>query len=336
MFGAYLLVAAAVAFVVWLVRVVAKPRETPVGTTPETVPAAAPEATYSPLALVEPRAFDDPSLLRATVSRLFSSWIKRIPSTPTDGTDLIQQVDVRTRLVGRLVTELEGRRLAWRTVPFSGRGAVGGPPIDPSSLDPWNPPADLKATSRYVASCWTCEGTGRVGCTTCGVSGRTICESCSGSGKYNGTTASGAERLLNCRNCRGKGDQACTECTRGLVTCPTCHKLKKLDCWLEVDESKRQDTQVEPDGDVTKAFPWGQDGTEASLEELALDTKVVDSATKLGRLDYADVSSPKSAAWLTEHWANIQPKIEPGEEVCAQTFTLLEVPSTEITLPRRV
>jgi hypothetical protein len=120
-------------------------------------------------------------------------------------------------------------------------------------------------------------------------------------------------------------------CVRGAVDCSTCAKAKKLECWLEIDESCRQDVQVEPDGEVTKAFPWGRDGVIASAEQIALDARVVDAVHFLRPLELHELPPAVPEDWKRDYWSRIQASVQPGERVRSQTFTFLEIPSTEVT-----
>jgi hypothetical protein len=330
-FGVYLLAAAAVVFVAWLIRVATKKASAPVPEAQAAIPSLPAEAEYQPVAPVAPNVFSDSELAKRAASLVFDGWLEHVPKAPRHGADLIRGIDVRKRLIGRMVTELEGRRFAWRATPITGRQSIGTPPIDPSKLDPWDPPRDLKTASHYVATCWTCNGEGRVVCTSCTGAGRTTCTSCSGAGKYYGTAANGTQRLLNCKTCKGKGSVVCAACTRGAVDCATCGKAKKLECWLEIDESSRQDVQVEPDGEVTKAFPWGQDGAVASDEQVAMDATVIETVARPRTIASTDLPASVPTDWRTEYWSRIQATIQPGERVKSQAFTLLEVPSTQIT-----
>ncbi|MDB4963451.1 MAG: hypothetical protein JWP01_3450, partial [Myxococcales bacterium] len=327
--GVYLLAIAAVALVGWLVRLATK-RAPVLAGEPERAAPLPVHAEYHSIIPVEPASFANPEDLRTAARHVFNAWVATFPSAPGDASDLVRAVTSQPRLIGRLTTELEGRRFVWRASPKTGRAALGGPPLDPNRLDPWNPPDQLRARSTYFASCWTCGGDGKVSCVPCGGAGRRTCSSCSGSGKYYGVTANGAQRMLNCKECRGKGSVSCQACTRGAVECSTCQKAKRLECWLEIDESSRQDVQVEPDGAMTKAFAWGQDGVRASSADIARDAKVVDSVTHSRSIALSDVPAAVPDGWREHYWSRIQAQIQPGERIRSQTFTLLEVPATTV------
>ncbi|MEP6859842.1 MAG: hypothetical protein ABJE66_04430 [Deltaproteobacteria bacterium] len=330
-FGVYLLAAAALVFVAWLIRVATKKASASLPDPQTTIAPVPAEIEYQPVAPVDPSVFGDSEHVRGAASTVFDAWLDHLPKAPKRGADLVRGIDVRRRLIGRMTTELEGRRFAWRATPINGRQTIGAPPMDPGSLDPWKPPPNLKTSSRYVATCWTCHGEGRVVCAACTGAGSTICTSCSGAGKYYGTAANGAQRLLNCKTCKGKGSVVCDACTRGAVECATCHKAKKLECWLEIEESSRQDVQIEPDGEVTKAFPWGHDGVIASPEQIAMDASIMGTTERARPLALNDLPASVPTDWRTDYWTKIQAKVQPGERVKSQTFTLLGVPSTEVT-----
>lgn len=330
-FGVYLIAAAAVVFIGWLVRVATKRPAAPAVDTSPTIPPALPSDDYQALMPVDAAAFADPAAWRATAGEVFSAWLQHIPKAPAQGIDLIRGIEVRKRLVGRLISTIEGRRFTWHASPASPRQPIGSPPVDPASLDPWNPPPDLRSTSRYIATCFTCHGQGRVACPTCAGAGRVGCAACQGAGKYYGMTANGAHRLLNCKACKGKGSVGCDGCKRGSVDCATCGKAKKVECWLAIDESSRQDVQVEPDGELTKAFAWGRDGAIAGSSEVAQDGRIVGEVEAPHPLAPNELPASAPQDWRREYWQAIQPTLQPGERIRAQHFTLLDIPLTEVT-----
>jgi hypothetical protein len=338
LFGVYLLVVGAIAVVVWIIQVSSK-RSGARKDTPALVEIAAtqaaqvapPEAEYTSILPVEPTVFDDPKHIEGKAIEVFRAWAARLPRAPNDASDLVRSLELRTRLVGRLTTDLEGRRVAWRSAPYDGRGRVGAPPLDPSGVDAWNPIPDLRQGSQHIASCDRCKGDGRVPCTSCGGSSRQTCSACDGTGKYYGTTANGVRRLLNCKECRGRGTVVCITCSRGRIECPDCHGARKMEKWLVVDESRRQDVQVEPDGALTRAFAWGQDGVNASDDDVAKDAKILATATQQRVLAADDLPERVPVSWREAYWERIQARIDGSERVLSQTFSLLQVPSIEVT-----
>lgn len=289
--------------------------------------------SYYAAAQLQPAVFEDHNALREAGIEVFGVWSRSLPKAPSDVTQLVRDVSTSERVVGRLVSECSGRHVAWQAKPYRGRKKVVAPPIEPASVDPWTTSAtELSDVSRHYAKCGICTATGRVGCGTCSGTGRTACTQCSGAGKVYGTTAHGHQRMLNCKTCRGKGDTKCSDCTRGKKKCADCDGSKKVEQWLEISEAVRQDIQVEPDGHATQAFPWGQDGVVATDAEIALD------ATVLLTMAAAEAVSPESLRaagvpqnWIAENWQDIQPRLQPGERVCSQSFTLLKIPSVSVT-----
>jgi len=135
---------------------------------------------------------------------------------------------------------------------------------------------------------------------------------------------------MNCKGCQAKGSVACDSCHSGRVTCAGCTGKGHIERWLEVDQSKREDVQIEPDGDVTRAFMWGTDGVTATDESVEADADTVCTAQKLGRLEIDDLPPDVPGPWRTTHWAGIQPRVAPGEKVVHQRFQLLSLPASEI------
>jgi hypothetical protein len=331
--GAYSLIVGAVLFVAWLVRVATKRHPSAPTQAQDTAPRA-PDGErdhHAQLIEVDSSAFAHHESLRAAAGAVFDTWLAHVPSAPRNGADLIREVGVRWQSVGRLTSSVRARRFAWRGTPFSGRQPTGGPPLDPATLDPWNPPHDLKTASHYFATCWTCHGDGRVACSGCGGSARQPCRSCDGSGKYLGTAANGARRLLNCKECRGKGTITCAACTRGRVDCGTCQRSKKLECWLEIDESTRTDVQLEPAGELVEAFEWDDAHGADAADHIALDGRVAARIEKPHPLTFEELPASVPSGWRQESWPRIQAKLEPGERVEAQALVVLDVPSTTVS-----
>lgn len=335
--GIYLLIAGAVALIAWLAQRAARqpvvqpsaPRLVATQTS-STVPA--PATHYRSVHPVDPNVFADTTMAEATAIDVFGAWARQLPKVPKDPTSLVRSLELRTRLIGRLTTKLEGRRFRWNEVPYDGRDRPSALPPDTRQLDPWNPPADLRSATRYVGVCVPCAGEGRIPCAPCAGTGRQPCIDCSGAGKVYGTTANGARRMLNCKQCRGKATVVCGTCTKGRLDCPKCWRSGKMERWLSVDGGARNaDIQVEPDGDLTRAFVWGRDGVAATREEVAQDAKVLCEVTLPRVITDADLLASVPSAWTAEHWRKIQATLEPGEQVVEQTFTLLEVPSIEVT-----
>jgi hypothetical protein len=335
--GVYLLIGAAVALIGWLATVVARrstemappPQLTAVPAEPST--ASAPQTTYTEVLPVRADVFDDPERTRAAAIQVFSAWASRLPRAPADASGLVRSLRVHRRLIGRLVSRLDGRRYVWRSAPYAGRDRATGRRLDPATLDPYQPPADLRARSRCLSLCDACGGDGRMSCAACGGHGKVTCAGCGGAGKLPGVTANGARRLLNCKACKGKAALMCTACTRGERDCVACARSGRVEHWLEVEGGPRDgDINVEPDGDVTRAFTWGRDGVPASTGTIACDARVVCEVARDGVLTLDDLPADVPAGWRAAHWASIQGNITAHERVVGQHFMLLEVPSVEV------
>lgn len=324
--GVYLMALAAAAFVAWLVRVATQHRPDLVVEQPPRLIAA----PYTPVLHVDPAVFVDDAGAKATAKRAFESWVSRLPRAPGRSLDLVRSVDIRTRFVARLTTEIEGRRVVECCEPTSSREPPRAPPCTRQAIDPWNPPDDLARASRFIVMCWTCSATGRLTCSSCHGTARQACASCEGTGKYYGQTANGAHRVLNCKTCRGKGSVTCKGCTRGKIDCATCQQAKKLACWFEIRSDLRQDVQLVPDGATMQPFSWGQRGATATTDQLGRDARIVDTVAKLRPLTPADLPATVPAGWRIEHGPRLQARIDPGERVRSQTLTFLSVPSAAV------
>ena len=328
--GVYLLAVAAAALVAWLLRVAT--RHISDGVAAPSSSAAPPTmAPYRSVFAVDPAVFTDEAAVQATAMHAFESWVRTLSRAPKQSVDLVRSVAVQTRYVGRITTDLEGRRVAECCEPASSREPLRPAPLAQQAVDPWNPPHDLPRASRFVASCWSCNATGRVDCTSCHGTARRPCVSCDGSGKYYGQAANGAHRMLNCKSCRGKGQITCAACTRGKVVCSTCGQAKKVTCWLEVRSDLRQDVQLIPDEPTLQAFAWGQPGVHASDDQLARDARIIEVVARPRRLTPGDLPATVPAEWRIEHDSKLQPRVSPNERVRSQTFTFLATPSVSVT-----
>lgn len=291
-----------------------------------------PEDYYRPIIPVDAKVFGDPSLTEEAALRTFAAWTQFLPMAPADPSDLIRSLELRVKHIGRLVTEVAERRVAWREVPHSGSSRPTKPKVAAENLDPWSlSPEALRSASYHISSCGPCTGAGKIACPDCSGTTRAACSSCNGEGKAYGYAANGAYRLLNCKSCRGKGNVKCTACTKGKIICPTCNESGRSERWLEVAETIRYDVQIEPDGEMTRAFHWGTDGTPAARAEVEADAKIIVEMAGEGPLSYNDVVQRVAADWLAVNWQRIQPTLGEGERIRRQTFWLLEVPSIELS-----
>lgn len=333
----YLLTAAVVALIGWAAWAVARlPRSTTDRPQLVTVHAprlaAPPEDYHRPILPVDPSVFSDPQKAETAALQIFTEWTRGVPMAPADPTDVVRSLEMRIRLIGRLATEVAERKVAWREVALSTSAKVTRPKVPPEALDPWGRSAEaLKADSLHVAPCSRCGGDEKIPCTTCSGSTRAPCAACSGAGKSYGYTANGAHRLLNCKACRGKGSLKCSDCAKGKMPCPACHGSGRSERWLEVTEAIRHDVQIEPDGEMTRAFRWGKDGTPATRSEIEADAKLTIEISADGPIPYDEISRRVPADWLELNWRRIQPTLAPEERARRQTFWMLEVPSIELS-----
>lgn len=332
---AYLLVGVAIALGTWITWMItrnlrsgAAPRMVAVDA-PRTAPA--PIQQYSSLEPIDRAVFDDTVMAEAAALKVFNTWMRQLPAAPADGSELVRSLELRTRHIGRLVSEVAHRKVVWREAPYSGSEPVTAPRVHPEAVDPWaTDEEELKQTSRYIASCERCTSDGTVTCGACRGTTQVQCSACNGAGKAYGYASNGSRRLMNCKTCRGKKELKCTGCEGGKVTCSACHGNGCSERWLEMEEFQRGDVQVEPDGDVTRAYRWGTDGVVASRQEVEADAKILEEIAAEGPLSPEILASKIPNIWLERHWRKIQPKLQIGERVRAQSFLLLEVPTVEV------
>ncbi len=325
----YLIAAACIVAIVWLAMLIAKTwRDHRAATRASSSRAMV--AGYRALLPAARFSEVDPDGLTRQV---FAAWARTVPETPARHGELVRQVRHTTRLIGRLVTKLDGRRFVWRTGPYLGTEITAQTvPLEVSTLDPYAPPPNLAAASRSVAACGACGGDGKSEHALCAGSGRISCVSCDGVGKVDGVTKAGARRLLNCTACRGKGDNRCNGCTRGRIECTVCARSGRIERWLELEGGTRQeDVQVEPDGSATQAFPWGQDGVSANPAEIAEDARMIATVEALRSLEPSDLADDVPIEWRQAYWAPLAAKLLPNERVVSQSFTLWEIPVAEVT-----
>lgn len=333
--GVYLLIAGAVALLGWLATVTLKAgrnHQTPrLAEATSATTAAPPTQQFQALVPVDPMVFADRAALEAAASVTFAAWVRRLPSAPADPTDTVRSLHLHRHLIGRLTTRLDGRRFGWKSAPYRGRDRMLGTAIALDGLDPHHPPNDLRIRSSHLTLCKSCGGDGRLTCESCAGAARVTCNACHGEGKVMGVTANGAHRKLNCKTCKGKASFICHACNKGQIDCSSCAQSGRLENWLEVEGGARDgDVQVEPDGDVTRAFTWGKDGVQASHDEISRDARVVSAVSRDRLLTLEDLPRDVPAEWRDAHWHGIQARLQPGERVIGQSFTLLEVPSIEV------
>jgi hypothetical protein len=304
--GVYLLVIAAVALVAWIIRVVARSRSSAPG---EPLHESEPAVEYEQVAEVEPGAFEDDERVKRAARVVFSGWTARLPKAPQHSDDLVRGIEVHRQYVARLETAIEGRRFVERTAVAPVRAPLSGPAIEVTSLDPWNPPADLGLQTKAVTTCRGCGGEGRVACSNCGGRGRVACLACAGAGKYYGTTANGAHRMLNCKGCKGKGTVTCGTCIKGITECAACGGSRKVESWFDVEWWKRDEVLDEPPGEPFAESP------------------VVVNIAASGAITPAQV--PSSVPH--ECWSQLRSALQPGERITRQRLVIAERPSVRVS-----
>ncbi|HEX2121245.1 MAG TPA: hypothetical protein VHL59_06340, partial [Thermoanaerobaculia bacterium] len=143
---------------------------------------------------------------QAAARAAFARWASLQAGSPRDVDSLVETVDLSHDHAGLLATEVQGRRVVWKSVPASGRSRVTASPVAIETIDPWSVEAGpLRERSDHISICDACGGERRVACAACRGSGKRVCAACAGQRKMYGYTANGAYRLLNCTTCRGKG-----------------------------------------------------------------------------------------------------------------------------------
>lgn len=331
----YALVAGAVAVIVGLVHIAKshsrrRAEQRPLEQAAAPVFESPPSTDYSLLVDVDPNWAADPSAVTSAARATFAAWTRLLPKGPRDASTLLRRTSPMRRLLVRQDTWTEGRRLAWRSAAFEGRGKAGAPPVEAAQFDAWSPPADLMNVSRYVASCGTCTGTGKIACRQCNGDGKLRCADCGGDGKIHGRTANGHQRLLNCKVCRGTGRTTCTFCTRGKLNCTSCHGAKREERWLEVEVWHRQDVQVEPD-DYQRVFSWSRDGHPATRPQMEADAFVVDQISLERPIAQSDAPASIPSGDRERVLTAVRPQMHPGERIQRQQLTVLEVPVVGVT-----
>lgn len=334
----YLLIGGAAALVGWLAWVVARTFRTPplkvhlANSSSSHGAAPPPDDRFRAVLAVDPTVFDDSVLAEAAALKVFAAWAAELPMAPADPTTVVRSLDLRVRHIGRLETEVAERKIVWREAPYAGHAPLGAPSITPERVDAWTTNADdLRRESRYLASCSGCSGKGKVMCRVC--AGNTIvkCANCDGTRKAYGIAKNGARRLMNCVPCEAKGELPCTHCANGKTACSVCPGSGRIERWLEIVETVRVDVQIEPDGEMTRAFRWGTDGTAATRSEIEGDAKIACELSTYGPVSLESVERLVAREWIAANWQKLQPNMRGTERARRQTFWLLEVPSIELS-----
>lgn len=336
--GIYLLIGGALALLGWLGWTVmqrihaSKPHPQLVfAETPSLAPP--PEEHYRVVLPVDVKVFDDKAQTEAAAMRVFAAWTRPLPLVPDHPEDLIRSLQLRTRRIGRLLSEVAEREGEWKEEPYSGTGATKDPALSLSdAIGSSTAVEEIRKTSRHVATCTHCRGDGKTVCGNCGGTTHGVCPECQGAGKAYGIAKNGSRRLMNCKSCHGGKDSVhCPRCADGTVRCANCTGSGRVERWIELKEKIRYDIQVEPDGEVTRAFRWGKDGTAAPRTEVEEDAKIVTELTAEGVLSHDALTGKVPSDWIAAHWKDIQPKLQDRETVRRQSLWLLEVPSIELS-----
>ena len=252
----------------------------------------------------------------------FTEWASLQPHAPRDVGALVDDVEAGSDYVGLISTDVEGRRLVWKSVPASVRSRVTLPQLASGSVDPWTVNVStLREQSDHIAICATCDGARKVTCAHCAGFGRTRCTVCGGQQKVWGYTSNGARRLLNCSYCRGKGDLECNACHRGKADCVICRGEGRVQQWLELEQWRRSETLSHPP-EYARRFCWSDDPPNAMVSrdvDLAFE---VEQPRRLTRADLATVP-PR---WLDV----LMPATTGQERIVRQRLRIARVPTQTI------
>lgn len=286
------------------------------------------EHPYREMAKSQPTIFDDPAALESWGQKAFVLWARELPMAPSDLSGILKSVEPRMRLVGRMRTELDLRKVVWKQEPYRGREAASGAAVDAAKVDPFGIAEEIERTSRYVSTCRGCDGKGESICRECSGSTRTDCESCGGEGKVMGYAVDGSRRRLNCKPCKVRGNFACAGCRSGKVECSSCRGAGKLERWLEVEKKVQTVVRTRTsDGDLRELAWESRDVADA---DIAKDARIACAVSRAGALEERDLPAEVPSAWREKHWAGMQLKVSAGERIAAQRFQLLELPAAEL------
>lgn len=326
-------VALAVAFGGWLAKKSAEHQaRPPPAKLPEPLaPLEAPLPRHVQLLPVDPVVFDDLVTTEAEALKVFSVWARQHPGAPHDPTRFVQSTEVGFRFLGRLTSEIEHTTLTWRERTYNGPEAPGREPE--ASFDELARLSDsaLCARTRHITECTNCRASGQVLCTSCRGTLEVTCGTCQGSGKAYGISKNGSRRLMNCTACDKTGKLGCTACSNGRVACSFCKGSGKRERYLEAARRIRRDIQLEPDGNVTAAFSWGEDGSDVTPETIGADGRIHASISAMGPLSPDALKAVAGESWLAANGAHLVPKLAEGERVVQQSFQFIEIPAVAVT-----
>lgn len=252
----------------------------------------------------------------------FVRWASLQAGAPRDVAPLVLGVERSDEYVGLLSTDVQGRRVVWKTVAFAGKGRVTFTSVTIETVDAWSVEAGpLRQRSDHIASCDACRGEGKIRCAACGGAGTTTCTACHGLRKRYGYAANGSRRLLNCTTCRGKGELDCEHCRRGIAVCRTCDGNGRVQRWIELETWRRSLAAAHPPS-IPLRFGW--DANPPS-DVVAREAEIVADVEKPRRLA-ADDLGKVPADWL----AQLSPALQPGERVARQRLRIASIPTQTI------
>ena len=260
-----------------------------------------------------PPANDDEAVRDA-----FVRWASLQAAAPPHAEALIENVEIAHEYAGLLDTEIDGRRVVWKSVSAAARARVTVPGIAIGDVDPWTiDPVALRQGSDHIAVCSTCGGEKKLRCTACSGGGKTRCGACNGQRKAYGYASNGAYRLLNCTACRGKGEIECAHCRRGVAVCTTCAGEGRLQCWMEVEKWQRSVSKSYPET-VARQFAWEE---RPANEALAGDAELLNDVSRPHALTRVDAAS------IPEQWlAVLRPEVTAEERVSGERLRIVRVP----------
>lgn len=193
-------------------------------------------------------------LLRRSVREALGDWASSTFGAPRRIEDLVNSVEVSDQVIRRVALEIVRRDLLEQSTPTT-RGKGHGAACDAATVDPFEfSAAELRKRTEHVRPCPSCGGEGVSDCDRCDGTGRARCLECDGSGKitrhYTKTS-----RLINCKECRGRGDTRCDGCVRGRAPCRECSGHGQHEVWLAFKESSRIVVALEPQVTSSSAHP---------------------------------------------------------------------------------
>ncbi|HVE73303.1 MAG TPA: hypothetical protein VNI54_18185 [Thermoanaerobaculia bacterium] len=223
--------------------------------------------------------------------------------------------------IGLFVTQWQGRRAVWKSVPSSGQVRPQSRSLS-MQVDAWAiDELEIRRQSDHVAVCSACNGEGKVSCATCGANGKVLCMECNGARKMYGYASNGARRLLNCTRCRGKGEVDCATCRRGIAVCATCNGERRVQRWIEVERWSRADAGAHP---AALARHYGLTGLSANraIEPVGAVIKEIERPHGIEAAD---------APGVPRQWLEILPRPQPGERVVQQKLRVVRIPRLTVS-----